>query len=387
MWYFDSPHIVYGEDARCVLETVEGRRAFIVTDPTMVRLGFVDEVRRRLESAGLEVAVFSEVEPEPSLQTAVRGAEAMRAFEPDWIVGLGGGSCLDAAKAMWIMYERPDVTPDSINPFDTYHLRQKARLITIPTTSGTGSEVTWAIVLTDTAEQRKLGLGTRECVADIAIVDPYFVQGMPARLTADTGMDALTHAFEAYVNTWHNDFSDGLALQAIKLIFTYLPRAYRDGKDMEAREHMHNAATIAGLACSNSLFALAHSLGHSLGALFHIPHGRAVGLFLPYTIEYSAPSGAARYADIARFLGLPADDEETAAWALSARVRQLMHEIDQPQSIAALGIARADFDAQLEALVDRAESDSQTVTSPRVPDRGEFARLFVYAYEGRPIDF
>lgn len=387
MWYFDSPHIVYGEDALSHLETLQGSRAFIVTDPNMVALGYVELVKQPLKRAGFETAVFAEVEPDPSVETVLRGAEAIRAFGPDWIIGLGGGSSMDAAKAIWVLYERPEVAPAEINPFDTYHLRQKARLVAIPTTSGTGSEATWAIVLTDTQEQRKMGLGTRECLPDIAIVDPIFVKKLPASITADTGMDALTHAFEAYVNSWHNDFTDGLALQAIKLIFTYLPRAYAHGDDMEAREHMHNAATIAGMACSNSLFALAHSLGHALGAIFHLPHGRAVGLFLPYTIEYAAPAGCARYLDIAQFLGMPAHTEIEAGARLAEKVRTLARDVHQPLSIAEAGVSRQAFEEHLEKLTDYAETDTQTITSPRVPTREEFERLFRHAYEGRSIDF
>ena len=387
MWYFDSPRIVYGEDALSHLATIEGQRVFIVTDANMVRLGYVDRVKKTLVEAGIDVDLFAGVEPEPSVQTVVRGADLMHEFGPDWIIGLGGGSVLDAAKGMWILYERPDVLPAEINPFDTYGLRKKARLIAIPTTSGTGSEATWAIVLTDVEEQRKMGLGTRECIPDLAIVDPQFVAALPAAITADTGMDALTHAFEAYVNTWHNDFTDGLALQAIRLVFDYLPLAYQNGDDREAREHMHNAATIAGLACSNSLFALAHSLGHSLGAIFHIPHGRAVGLFLPYTIEYSAPAGCARYVDIARFLGLPAGDEIEAGAALAAAVRALACEIGQPGTIAEAGVELGAFEAQLETLIAHAEADTQTITSPRVPDQVEFERLFRYAFDGRSVDF
>jgi alcohol dehydrogenase class IV len=387
MWYFDSPRIVYGEDALSHLENIEGQKAFIVADANIVRLGYVERVKTTLEAAGIETDLFADVEPEPSIQTVMRGAGLMQQFGPDWIIGLGGGSVLDAAKGMWILYERPDVEPAEINPFDTYGLRQKARLIAIPTTSGTGSEATWAIVLTDVEERRKMGLGTRECIPDLAIIDPQFVAALPAAITADTGMDALAHAFEAYVNTWHNDFTDGLALQAIRLVFEYLPRAWENGNDMEAREHMHNAATIAGLACSNSLFALAHSLGHSLGAIFHIPHGRAVGLFLPYTIEYSAPAGCARYADIARYLGLPAGDEAEATVALAAAVRALARQIGQPGAISEAGVAYEAFEAQLETLIDHAESDTQTITSPRVPDREEFERLFRYAFDGRPIDF
>ncbi|HIC94148.1 MAG TPA: iron-containing alcohol dehydrogenase [Anaerolineae bacterium] len=386
MWFFTSPEIVFGEDALSYLDEIEGRRALIVTDQNMVRLGFVDRVVGHLKEAGIEAQVFAEVEPDPSLETARRGAQVALAYEPDWIVGLGGGSCLDAAKAVWVLYERPDMEPDAISPAETLGLRQKARLITIPTTSGTGAEATWAIVLTDTKARRKLGLGSRENVADIAVVDPAFVAQLPPQLTADTGMDALTHAVEGYTCTWHNDFSDGLCLKAIQLVFEYLPRAHERG-DIEARERMHNAATIAGLGFGNALAALAHSLGHSLGAVFHVPHGRAVGLFLPYTIEFSVRGGGTRYAEIARFLGLPAESEEEGAASLVSAIRGLLERLGQPAAIKELGIPPDEFEAELPTLVENAENDSCTVTSPRVPTTEEFELLFRYAYEGKGVDF
>lgn len=387
MWYFGSPEIVFGEDALNRLEELTGQRAFIVTDANMVRLGFVERVQERLAVANIESAVFSEVEPDPSLQTVRRCAAAMAAYGPDWIIGLGGGSSLDAAKAAWLLYERPDVDPAAINPFDDFGLRARARLIAIPTTSGTGADVTWAVVLTDTAEGRKLGLGSRELTPDIAIVDPSFVMGLPPQITADTGMDALTHAIEGYTSTYYNDFSDGLCLKAIQLVFTYLPRAYADGADAEAREHMHNAASIAGLGFGNAMAALAHAMGHALGGVFHTPHGRAVGLFLPYTIEYTANAGAGRYADIAHLLHLPAQDEATAAASLVAAVRELQQEINQPASLRALGITPEAFEEAIPHLIANTESDTQLVMSPRVPDSRELERLLRYAYEGRPVDF
>jgi len=386
MWFFASPEIVFGEDALSYLSEIEGKQALIVTDENMVRLGFADKVIGHLKEAGIEARVFAEVEPDPSLETVKRGAQAALDYEPDWIVGLGGGSSMDAAKAVWVLYERPDMEPEAISPIETLGLRKKARLITIPTTSGTGAEATWAIVLTDTEMRRKLGLGSRENMADIAIVDPALATTMPPQLTADTGMDALTHAIEGYTCTWHNDFSDGLCLKAVKLVFDYLPRAYEKG-DLEAREKMHNAACIAGLGFGNALAALAHSLGHSLGAVFHVPHGRAVGLFLPYTIEFSVRGGKTRYAEIARFLGLPAGSEEEGAASLVTAIRGLLKKLDQPSIIGELGISPDEFEAELTKLVENAENDSCTVTSTRIPSTEEFERLFRYAYEGRNIDF
>jgi len=387
MWYFVSPQIVFGEGALEALGELGGRRALIVTDTTLVRLGVAERVRKLLERAGLEVQLFDQVEPDPSLQTVRRGAQMAREYGPDWIVGLGGGSALDAAKAIWILYERPDLEPAAINPFIRLGLRQKARLVTIPTTSGTGAEVTWAIVLTDADEQRKLGLGNRENVADLAIVDPSLTLEMPPALTADTGMDALTHAIEGYTCAWHTDLTDGLCLNALRLIFTYLPRAVSDGTDLEAREHMHNAATCAGLGFGNAMASLAHAMGHALGALFHVPHGRAVGIFLPYTIEFAARTSPDRFAELAAFLGCSPAGGEEGARALAGAVRDLGRRIAFPQSLAEAGLERAPYEAALERLVENAFNDTQIVTAVRSPSYEELRELFLYAYAGRPVDF
>lgn len=411
MWFFNSPEIVFGEGALSYLAQLHGKRTYIVTDAQMLQLGFVDLVKAQLAEANIETRVFAEVEPEPSLDTVRRGAELLRQFEPDWILGLGGGSAMDAAKAMWALYERPDLAPDGISPLEHLGLGKKAHLVTISTTSGTGSEVTWFTVLTDPSERRKLGLGSRETIATIAIVDPIFAMKMPPRLTADTGLDALTHAIEGYTCTWHNDFSDGVCLKAIELIFNNLPQAYTDGDDAEAREKMHNAASLAGLGFGNSMAALAHAMGHSLGAAFHVSHGRAVSLFLPYTMEYAANEGHYRYAEIARFLGLdrPIDQGERLAsqpsdatsgsvqtvlprpeWLthrLIDAVRDLELRLGSNSNVASLGISRDEYAAAMEHLLFNAENDNQIVPSPRQPDRGELEQLFLHAYDGRQIDF
>jgi alcohol dehydrogenase class IV len=389
MWFFKTPEVVFGEEALGYLERLEGKRAIIVTDEIIVKLGHAARVRQVLEGAGLQVAVFDRVEPDPSLETVRAGAAVMSEFKPDWIVGLGGGSAMDAAKAMWILYERPDMDPEGINPIEILHLRQKARLIAIPTTSGTGSEATWAVVLTNLAERRKLGLGSREDLPDMAIVDPSFVMGMPPRLTADTGMDALTHAFEGYTALYKNDFSDGLCLVAARLVFKYLPRAYRDGADVEARTKMHYAASIAGIGFGNSMAALAHGLGHSLGAVFHVPHGRAVSLFLPYVIEFCARGepGTTCYAGLARFLELPSSSEAEAAAGLAQAIRRLEADLEQPRSLADCSISRQDLERELELLVFNTGNDSSTVSSTRIPDDAETRRLYEYAFDGKSIDF
>ncbi len=387
MWYFVSPQIVFGEGALTALDELEGQRALIVTDTTLVKLGLVEQVKARLERIGMEVRVFDGVEPDPSVQTAQRGAEVAREFAPDWIIGLGGGSPMDAAKAVWILYERPDLQPAEINPFIRLGLRQKARFVAIPTTSGTGSEVTMGIVLTDTVEQRKLGLGSREAVPDIAIVDPSMAAGMPPQLTADTGLDALTHAVEGYTCAWHTDFTDGLCFNAVRLIFAHLPRAVADGNDMEARERMHNAAACAGLGFSNALTSMAHSLGHAVGAAFHTPHGRAVSIFLPYTVEFIAHEAPERFADLAALLGISQAGGEEGARVLAAAIRDLCRRVGNPTSLAEAGIARADYEAKLDKLVDDAFNDTSMVSAARTPSYDELRQLFIYAYEGRVVDF
>lgn len=389
MWFFRAPHITFGEDALSQLATIQGQRAFIVTDPVIEQLGFVATVQEQLAAAGLESAVFAEVEPDPSLNTVRRGAAQMHAYEPDWIIGLGGGSSMDAAKAMWIHYERPDLDPEAINPFDELGLRQKARLICIPTTAGTGSEAGYALILTDTDNARKLTLGAPEATPDMAIVDPYFTAKLPRQVTADTGIDVLTHAIEAYLATWANDFTDGLCLQAMRLVFNYLPRAAANGHgDMEAREKMANAATIAGMVLGNSTVALAHALGHSAGALLGgLPHGRITGIFLPYTLQFVANGGNGRFQDLAHTLHLPANDENEAAANLVAAIFDLFEQVGLPHCLATAGVPEDQFNALLPTMIAHVEMDANLLMSPRIPDTTEVEKLLQYAYDGRAVDF
>ncbi|MCO6452333.1 MAG: iron-containing alcohol dehydrogenase [Caldilineales bacterium] len=390
MWFFDCPEIIYGEDALGQLEVIQGKRAFIVTDAVLHELGFSERIASHLRVANIETAVFAEVEPEPSLQTVQRGADIMRQWEPDWIVGLGGGSSMDAAKAMWVLYERPELQPDEISPMIELNLGRKARLIAIPTTAGTGSEVTWATVLTDHSDGRKLALGSRETMPTKAIVDPALTRNLPPRITADTGLDALTHAIEGYLSTFRNDFTDGICLKAIQLVFEYLPRAYEDGSDEEAREHMANAATLAGLGFINSWASLAHAMGHALGGNFKLPHGRCVSLFLPYTLEYMAGEPeSTRFRDIAHALRLPAAnaDESEAARAVIAAIRELQRSVGQPLTAADMGIDRAQYDGLVVQLCEFGEGDGTFISGVRVPERDELIKLFLYAYSGKTIDF
>jgi len=387
MWYFVSPQIIFGEGALDALDELVGKHALVVTDANLVKAGLLNKVKDHLDKAGIEVHVFDQVEPDPSVQTVLKGAELARKLAPEWIIGLGGGSPMDAAKAVWILYERPDLEPAAINPFITLGLRQKARLITIPTTSGTGAEVTWGIVLTDTETQRKMGLGNREYAADIAIVDPQMAAGMPPRLTADTGLDALTHAVEGYTCNWRTDITDGLCIEAARTIFEYLPRAYADGSDMQAREKMHNAATCAGLGFGNAMASMAHAMGHVLGAVFHIPHGRAVGIFLPYTIEFAAREAPERFAQMAVFTACSDKGGKPAARKLADAIRDLYHKLGSPGSVAETGIKRDAYEGQLDKMVDDAFNDTQIVPAVRTPSYDELRQLFLYAYDGRVVDF
>jgi alcohol dehydrogenase class IV len=382
MWFFNSPLVVFGESALDYLENLEGSRAAIVTDATLVKLGVADRVRDALLGTGMPVAVYSAVEPDPTLDAVRAGAAWLAERQPDWIVAVGGGSVIDAAKAMWVLYERPDVEPEAINPVEKLGLRAKARFVAVPTTSGTGSDATWAIVLTDPADRRKLGLGSRENLPDLAVLDPALTLALPPRLTADTALDALTHAVEGFTSTYANDFTDGLCLKAAQLVFTYLPRAYAHGSDGEARTHLHNSATIAGLGFGNSMAALAHGMGHALGGVFGVPHGRAVALFLPYTIEFCVQPGGSptRYVELARFLGLPAGSEAEAAQALAAAIRDLERSVGQPLTLSEAGVERAAFERELDTLVFNAQMDTQTIMSTRIPSADELKELFTLAF-------
>ncbi len=386
MWYFKSPEIAFGADALARLDQCQGKRAFIVTDEGIEALGFLKIVQDKFAEIGMQSASFTGVLPDPGLDVVQRCAEAMRAFEPDWVVGLGGGSSMDTAKAAWFLYERPDVDLAAVTPFEQFGLRSKARLITIPTTAGSGAEVTAAAVIKDAADFRKMEVASYELIPDLAIVDPRFSAQMPAELTADTGIDALTHAVEGYSSTFANDFSDALCLQALRMIFDYLPQAVLDG-DSLAREKMANAATIAALGLGNSHIALAHALGHSAGGAFSLAHGKVTGMLLPYTIEFTANGGAGRYTGLAQVLGLPVDDPLQTAYRLADEIRRLLQMVGLPGNFAQAGITPADFESGLDALCARAEMDSALATCRRFPYRQDLERLFIYAYQGKRVDF
>jgi alcohol dehydrogenase class IV len=390
MWNFSCPLIVYGDNALEYLAQVKGKKAFIVTDKNIVKLGLVKLVTDQLDAVNIQWEIFDAIEPEPSLETINKGKIAVGKYQPDWVIGIGGGSCLDAAKAIICLLARPDLEPDAVSVIETFNFREKARLMAIPTTSGTGSEATWAVVLTDTKDNRKLVLGTTEDMPDVAILDPIMVMGMPPQITGDTGMDVVTHAIEGYVSTWGTSMTAGPGLIAVRQAFTYLPKAYKDGNDLEARKEMMFAATLAGMSFGNSMAGLAHSTGHALGAIAHTPHGRAVGLFLPYTMEYlinGSEETTAKYAEIARFCGIATGPAKKCAQALVAKIRALAKEICQPLSVKECGIAKAKYDESIPGLIERALNEVMTITVTRVPGEEDLGKIFHNAYEGKNIDF
>ena len=302
---FTLPRDLYhGKGSIAELANLKGKKAIVVVGGgSMKRFGFLDKVEGYLKQAGMEVRLFENVEPDPSVETVMRGAAAMREFEPDWIVAMGGGSPIDAAKAMWAFYEYPEVTfEDLITPFSFPTLRTKAKFCAIPSTSGTATEVTAFAVITDYAKGIKYPLADFNITPDIAIVDPDLAEKMPPKLTAHTGMDAMTHAIEAYVSTLHCNYTDPLALHAIKLIHENLKKSY-DG-DMAARDTMHDAQCLAGMAFSNALLGIVHSMAHGLGALYDTPHGVANAIILPTVMEYNAPCTGTKFKDIAIAMGV-----------------------------------------------------------------------------------
>lgn len=385
---FTLPRDLYfGENSMDVLKTLDGRRATIVVGGgSMKRFGFLGKVEAYLKEAGMTTQIIDGVEPDPSVETVMKGAEKMREFQPDWIVSIGGGSPIDAAKAMWIFYEHPDAKfEDVAKPFNIPRLRNKARFVAIPSTSGTATEVTAFSVITDYNEKIKYPLADFEITPDIAILDPSIAATMPPTLTAHTGMDALTHAIEAYVAALHSDFSDPLALKAIQMIFDNLYASHRG--EAAARDKMHIAQCLAGMAFSNALLGIAHSMAHKTGAVFHIPHGCANAIYLPYVIQYNRKTIASRYAEIARFVGCQGEDDEALIAALIDKIRQLNIKMDIPLTLKEYGVTTRDFDENLSRISMNAEADACTGSNPRETKAADFEAIFTAVYHGQDINF
>jgi acetaldehyde dehydrogenase / alcohol dehydrogenase len=402
------PQIYYKKNSVQALEQIPSiHKAFIVTCPSSIKNGYVDKVlhylKKRPDFIGFEV--FSEVEPDPGITTVLKGAELMRNSQSDVIIALGGGSVMDAAKGMWLFYEQPDADFNSLkqkflNPRKRVvtfpKLHSKAKLIAIPTTSGTGSEVTSFTVISDKHAKVKYPLSDPELLPDIAIIDPQFVMSVPKHITADTGMDVLTHALEAYVSVVSNDFSDGQIIRAIQLVFTYLPRAYQNGNDELAREKIHYASTMAGLAFNNAYLGINHSLAHAVGAKFNISHGRANSLFLPHVIRYNAKKptkftpfagytqyiAAERYAELAKMLGLPSNTTEEGVESLIKAIISLSEAIGMPKSLEECGVDQVEFESTICELALQAFNDPDTNVNPKRPLMRELADILHLAFKG-----
>ena len=403
MGRFTLPRDLYhGTGSLETLKTLTGKKAIVVVGGgSMKRFGFLDKAVAYLKEAGMEVELFEGVEPDPSVETVMKGAEAMRKFQPDWIVAMGGGSPIDAAKAMWVFYEYPDTTfEEIITPFSFPTLRTKAKFCAIPSTSGTATEVTAFSVITDYHKGIKYPLADFNITPDVAIVDPELAETMPKRLVAHTGMDAMTHAIEAYVSTLHCNYTDPLALHAIKMIHNNLKKSY-DG-DMEARAAMHDAQCLAGMAFSNALLGIVHSMAHKTGAAYtgdHIIHGCANAMYLPKVIKYNSKNeeAANRYAEIASFIGLSGATTEEKVDSLIAELRSMNDQLDIPQGIKNYGksgvkadtsiIDEKEFLEKLPEVAKNAIADACTGSNPRQPSQEEMEKLLKACYYDTEIDF
>ena len=409
MQWFKIPERIYFEyDSIQYLEKMPDiERVFIVTDAGMVRFGYVDKIlyylRKRKD--GVRIEIFSEVEPDPSVETVKQGAKEMEQFNPDVIIALGGGSAIDAAKAMWLFYEYPDIDFKGLHlkfldirkrTFKFPKMGKRARLVAIPTTSGTGSEVTSFAVISDKKNNMKYPLADYELTPDVAIIDPQFVVSLPKVPTADTGLDVLTHAIEAYVSVMASDYTDALALKACQLVFEYLPRAYKNGaEDLEAREKMHNASCIAGMAFTNAFLGVNHSIAHKIGGQYHITHGRANAVLLPHIIEYNSSSPTKmvswpkyksfiadkKYAEISRACGFySGKDTKEAVTALIDAVNKLKKECDMPDSFKDCGIDEKMYMKKITEIAIRAFEDQCTTANPRLPLVEEIEEILRKAY-------
>lgn len=399
--YFEAGSIQYLEK----MPNIE--RAFIVTDEGMMKLGYVDKILYHLRKRHQYVhsEIFSDVESDPSFDTIKKGVEAMNAFKPDVIIALGGGSPIDAAKGMWLFYENPDADVEGLKlkfmdirkrTYKFPKLGTKCKMVAIPTTSGTGSEVTSFAVITDKEKNKKYPLADYELTPDVAIIDPDLVMSLPQSITADTGMDVLTHAIEAYVSNMASDYTDGLAEKAVELVMEYLQKAYDDGTDKTAREKMHNASTIAGMAFTNAFLGINHSLAHKVGAEFHMPHGRINAILLPYVIKYNASKPTKfvsfpkyeyfiadeKYANLAKKVGLPANTVEEGIESLIQKVKEMNTHLKMPSSFKEAGIDEQEFLAKVDLLADRAFEDQCTTANPRVPLVSELKQILLDSYYG-----
>ncbi|NCD33345.1 MAG: iron-containing alcohol dehydrogenase [Spartobacteria bacterium] len=380
-WFRVPKDIIFGADALVHLKTLKGKKAMLVTGgQSMKRLGFLDQAAVYLQDAGMETAVVDGVEPNPSVDTVIRGAKEMQAFEPDWIIAIGGGSALDAAKIMWAFYEYPELKfEDIIEPGSMPELRKKARFAAIPSTSGTASEITAFSVITDTANHIKYPIVSYEITPDIAILDPALPAAMPPAVTANTGMDVMAHAIEAVASTAASSYTDPLAMEAIKLVYEFLPVAYAKGDDMEARAHMHNASTLAGMAFTNSSLGLVHSLAHKVGGEFGITHGLANAILMPYIIQFNRKA-TDKYKAVEAMLGV--EDLPAALKAMNAKLNIPVALKD----VTEVEMTEDTFLQVLERMSKNAFEDPCTLTNPAASSPEAVKAIYMAAYYGKDMD-
>ena len=412
MQWFKVPEKIYFEAGSIgYLEKMPDiERAFIVTDESMVKLGYVDKILYHLRNRKQYVhsQIFSEVESDPSFDTIKKGVKAMETFKPDVVIALGGGSPIDAAKGMWLFYEHPDADVEGLKlkfmdirkrTYKFPKLGEKCKMVAIPTTSGTGSEVTSFAVITDKEKNKKYPLADYELTPDVAIVDPDLVMSLPKSITADTGMDVLTHSIESYVSNMASDYTDGLAEKAAELIMNYLETAYNNGSDRQAREKVHNASTIAGMSFTNAFLGINHSLAHKMGAEFHLPHGRINAILLPYVIKYNSSKPTKfvsfpkyeyfiadeKYYQLAKKLGLKADTKEEGIKSLIEKIQEMNVNMNIPKSFKDAGVDEQEFLAKVDMLADRAFEDQCTTANPRLPLVSELKQILLDSYYGKEI--
>lgn len=385
---FTIPRDLYfGDNAIEHLKSVKGTKAMLVIgSERLIKDGTVPKIQKLLKEAQIETSVFSGIENDPSVETVMKGVKAMDEFNPDLIIGIGGGSPIDAAKAMWIFYEYPNFTfEEAAKPFNLPELRQKAKFIAIPTTSGTGSEVTSFAVITDEKTGLKYPIADYNITPDVAIVDTNLVKSMTPSLVANTGMDALTHAFEAYVSTARNPITDALAMKSIEMTVENLILSFKG--EEQSRKEMHIAQNLAGMAFSNAILGIVHSMAHKTGKIFNVPHGLANAIYLPYVIQFNAKTATEAYADIAKRLGLKGETTVELVKSLVQMVKDFRIAMDMPASLKEFGVTEDYFNANLDKISEGAVADACTGTNPRQISVAEMKKLFEAVYNGTEVNF
>lgn len=388
MQRFTIPRDVYfGDNAIEHLKSIKGTKAMLVIgSERLIKDGTVPKIQELLKEANIETTIFSGVENDPSVATVRRGVEVMENFNPDLLIGIGGGSPIDAAKAMWIFYEYPEFTfEEAAKPFNLPELRQKAKFIAIPTTSGTGTEVTSFSVITDHETGVKYPIADYNITPDVAIVDTNLVQSMTKTLVANTGMDALTHAFEAYVSTVRNPITDALAMKSIEMTVDNLVKSFND--EEKARKDMHISQCLAGMSFSNAILGIVHSMSHKTGKIFNIPHGCANAIYLSYAIQFNAKKAGAAYADIAKRLGLKGKTADELVQSLIQLVKDFRVAMNMPATLKEFGLSEEEFKSKLDKISKSAVADPCTGTNPREISVDEMKKLFEATYYGTEVNF